>query len=315
VRVIFCCLCLLIVACGACLAAQNLVTAGEFTKIYDPSISESNKWYINDHCFIRGANRMWHMYGITHQEPANPEDEDNLAHAVAMSLTQKPWDKKPFALTADWDTWKETHLWAPHVVFNKGKYYMYYCSGGKQNTKYEIHLATSTDLWTWTRHPKNPMVVDGWDARDPMVLRVGNKWVMYYTATSKPEGGNHLVAYCTSTDLVKWTKKGVAFLDPSEGTYGGPTESPFVVHRGDYYYLFCGSREGYSTTGVFRSKDPFHFSVEDQVGSINSHAAEVIQDTDGKWYVSHCGWGQGGLYLAPLYWHDGLDQAKPRGSK
>ena len=25
------------------------------------------------------------------------------------------------------------------------------------------------------------------------------------------------------------------------------------------------------------------------------------------WYVSHCGWYQGGVYLAPLTWHDGED--------
>jgi Asp-tRNA(Asn)/Glu-tRNA(Gln) amidotransferase A subunit family amidase len=33
--------------------------------------------------------------------------------------------------------------------------------------------------------------ISGFDARDPFILRVGDQWVMYYTATSKPEGGNH----------------------------------------------------------------------------------------------------------------------------
>ena len=42
---------------------------------------------------------------------------------------------------------------------------------------------------TWARHPANPLVVDGYEARDPMVLRVGDRWVMYYTATSAPAGG------------------------------------------------------------------------------------------------------------------------------
>ena len=29
-----------------------------------------------------------------------------------------------------------------------------------------------------------------------------------------------------------------------------------------------------------------------------------------EWYINdHCGWAQGGVYLAPLIWDDGLDNA------
>jgi hypothetical protein len=41
------------------------VSSGEFFKIYDPSTSETGKWYINDHCFIRGIDGVWHLFGIT----------------------------------------------------------------------------------------------------------------------------------------------------------------------------------------------------------------------------------------------------------
>ena len=41
------------------------VAAGEFKKIYDPSVNEKEPWYINDHCFIRGRDGIWHMFGIT----------------------------------------------------------------------------------------------------------------------------------------------------------------------------------------------------------------------------------------------------------
>ncbi|OPZ04230.1 MAG: hypothetical protein BWZ08_02738 [candidate division BRC1 bacterium ADurb.BinA292] len=42
------------------------------------------------------------------------------------------------------------------------------------------------------------------------------------------------------------------------------------------------------------------------MATLNAHAAEVIRDVDGKWYITHCGWGRGGAYIAPLYWNDGL---------
>jgi arabinan endo-1,5-alpha-L-arabinosidase len=285
------------------------VTAGKFERIYDPSVGEAERWYINDHCFIHGRDGLWHLFGITHAEPANPLDEKNFAHAVAKSLTQKPWAKQPFALTAQSEKWNEVHLWAPHVIRHSGTYYMFYCAGDRDHTKYKIHLATSRDLKTWTRHPKNPMAVDGFDARDPFVLKVGDKWIMYYTATTEPKGGNHIVAYRMSDDLVAWGERKTAFTDPSKGTYGGPTESPFVVRRGKLYYLFMGPRGGYRGTDVFRSSSPFHWEPEDKVGHIDSHAAEVVRDVGGKWYVSHCGWGQGGVYLAPLHWNDDMDES------
>jgi arabinan endo-1,5-alpha-L-arabinosidase len=90
----------------------------------------------------------------------------------------------------------------------------------------------------------------------------------------------------------------------------GPTESPFVVQRGDKYYLFIGPRQDYNGTEVFVSDDPFHWEFENRVGHFKSHAAEVLRDSKGKWYISRCGWGEGGVYLAPLTWKDGQEDPK-----
>lgn len=95
------------------LEVEELVHAGSFERIYDPSIGEEKDWYINDHCFIQGEDGTWHLYGITHEEPAAPLDEDHFAHATARRLTQRPWQKQPFALSAQWDPWREVHLWPP----------------------------------------------------------------------------------------------------------------------------------------------------------------------------------------------------------
>ena len=287
-----------------------LVIAGEFKRIYNPSIGEEKSWYINDHCFIQDKKGLWHLFGITHEDPARAWDEDNFAHATCENLTQFPWEKQPFALSTVEDPWGEVHLWAPHVIYNNGTYYMFYCAGDKDGSKYKLHLATSKDLWTWERHKENPIIVDGFHARDPYILKLGKKWIMYYTATSDPEGGNHVVAYQTSKDLIHWKDRKIAFTDPSIGKGGGPTESPYVVKRGDNYYLFIGPRGGYAGTDVFLSDNPYHWDIENKVGHFEAHAAEVVRDKDGKWYASHCGWGKGGVYLAPLYWNDGVDCIK-----
>ncbi len=273
------------------------VTSGSFQRIYDPSVGEVREWYINDHTVIRAADGQWHLFGITHPEPADPENEIEFAHATADELFG-PWTKRAPALVVD-HSYGETHLWAPHVVHDGERYYMFYAGGGTDRTAAAINLAVSTDLCDWRRHPGGPLFVDGYDARDPMVLRIGEQWVMYYCATTEPGGGNHIVAYRTSADLVEWSEREIAYTDPSAGTFGGPTESPFVLAHDDGWYLFIGPRPDYVGTDVFRSDDPLAFRIEDQVGHIASHAAEIVEDC-GKLWITSAGWGQGGVSIAPL---------------
>lgn len=277
----------------------EVVEAGEFRKIYDPSVGETGPWYYNDHTLVRDRETgTWHVYAITHAEPANPLDERSFGHATAPTVLG-PWEKQPPALTYD-PAAGEHHIWAPYVLFHGGTYYMFYAGGTPDHTRYRMHLATSTDLVHWERSPANPLFEDGFDARDPMVLRVGDQWVMYYTANSSPAGGNHIVAYRTSKDLLNWSERKVAFRHPAVGTFGGPTESPFVVRRGGSYYLFVCCQSGYRDTRVYRSDDPLSFDPEDEVGRIDAHAAEVVKDENGRWWVTSAGWGQGGLHIAPL---------------
>ena len=50
-----------------------------------------------------------------------------------------------------------------------------------------------------------------------------------------------------------------------------------------------------------------------RVGHLRAHVAEIVQDADGRWYASHCGHRQKGLWLAPIWWNDGLDDhGRPR---
>jgi beta-fructofuranosidase len=293
---------------------------GDHRLVYDPSVGEAEPWYLNDHTFVCDRAGTWHLIGITHPEPMDPFGEVDLAHATAPSLLG-PWTKQPFALSADPHA-GEHHLWAPHVVEHDGRHWMLYCAGGERPEAYRLHLATSDDdCWTWERHPANPVVVDGYEARDPMVLRVDGRWLLYYTATLDPWGGPHVVVAAESDDLVRWTGRHVVYEDPLSGTGAGPTESPFVVQRDGTFYLFLGpdygelmaalqddgrygrrARAAYRRTRVLASADPLSFRPEDEVASISSHAAEVVVDEGGRWWVSHCGWGEGGVHLAPLTW-------------
>ena len=123
-----------------------------------------------------------------------------------------------------------------------------------------------------------------------------------------------------------WSGRHEVYRDPMTGTMAGPTESPFVCERDGTYYLLIGpdyeglvrskretgryDRAAYRRTRVIASDDPLSFDLADQVATIDAHAAEVVRDESGGWWVSHCGWGQGGVYLAPLTWTTGHRQPR-----
>ncbi|WP_426403160.1 family 43 glycosylhydrolase [Streptomyces sp. R-07] len=288
------------------------VGAGPFTPVYDPSTVAGPR-YLNDHTLIQAQGR-WHLFGIVGDSAPRGEAPDStaevsFAHASAPA-PHGPWTTHPDALTVEPSYFGEEHLWAPHVIEAGGRYWMFYAAGGASGGTggsgsgaggAAINLATSTDLFTWTREPSGPLF-RGLAARDPMVLRIGGEWVMYYTELSGP-GGHHVVAHRRSADLVRWSEPGVAFTDASTDTTVSVTESPYVVERDGWYYLFIGPRNGYEGTDVLSSRDPFRFDLSGRAGHVPGHAVEVFADGD-TWYASAAGWFGQGLYVAPLEWRD-----------
>ena len=288
---------------------------GEFKEIHNPAWGvDDDPWCINDHTFIHDKKTgRWHVIGITHSRNMNYMEDPglNLLHISADSLLQTPWEIHPHALTASKEH-KESLLWAPHCVYHKGKYYLYACAGGQEGAHvheaYQINLYISKDLKEWKRYEGNPLFTDGFDARDPMVIKDGKRWIMYYTANSTPAGGNHIIAAYVSKDLLHWSERTVVFTHSRTGTFGGPTESPFVVRRGDSYYMFlCDGGH----TDVYMSNDPLHFEEDDLIAEIyDCRASELIRDDDGTYYISSAGWFNGtyGLKIAPFIWKDGLNR-------
>ena len=46
--------------------------------------------------------------------------------------------------------------------------------------------------------------------------------------------------------------------------------------------------EAERVTKVYKSQDPLHFTIDQEVGTIAAHAAEVVQDGS-KWYATGAG--------------------------
>ena len=100
----------------------------------------------------------------------------------------------------------EGNVYAPEVHRDGDRLLMWYGGQGRDGHD-RIHLADSTDGLRWT---KRGVVLDCGTANhvnDPSVVRVGEVWWMFYTVAEKGELDE--IAAATSTDSVKWEKRGV----------------------------------------------------------------------------------------------------------
>ncbi|MEX0316246.1 MAG: family 43 glycosylhydrolase [Allomuricauda sp.] len=251
--------------------------------------------YAYDHSIIYNPDdKKWHLYGII-------ADNREFIHLSADSLIQRGWQKHPSY------TYKNQEIWAPHIIRHDGLYHMYYTSIGVPR---QIRYAVSKDLFNWEHPLDEPLFAyaneftENQKNKDPMVFKHGDIWIMYFSMLKDDK--HWVVGYSTSKDLVHWEGPKICF---DEHTESPGVESPFVVKRGEYYYLTLSARPWpHGAQEFFRSKSPFLWKISDHVKRIDPwHAAEIIRDLDGKWYLSRSSGDQQDFRLAPMFWNDGLE--------
>ncbi|MBL8683209.1 MAG: family 43 glycosylhydrolase [Myxococcales bacterium] len=278
------------------------VVAGEFTRVLVPD----NRRYLNDHTIVFDPSaRRWHVFGITDTSEASPHEETEFLHASADSLLG-PWRIDPDVMHVDRGA-GEHFVWAPHVIGSPGAWQMFFTSSVAETT-----LATSADLYQWTRPADwRDRSVHPTGGRDPMVLKLGDRWLVYSVYRREaPEGTYGQIVVSESRDQRAWTAPRVVLEEPGTSYDWGNLESPFVVERNGGYYLFVTRTDvgtsAYHRTVVFYSTSPERFTWA-PITEFWAHCAEVIRDGD-RWYVSSGGWtlhtGERwrGLLLAPLRW-------------
>ena len=139
-----------------------------YVKIYQPvgdyffgpdtKLLKEGKWYDrwipNDHCFVKGEDGFWHIFGITHPY-TNPElgnihqGEYASFHAISSVKHFKKSVKKHHykdlkkILTPKERPGEIEANHAPYIVKKEDLYYMVYGHS-------PMRLATSPDLYNWT---------------------------------------------------------------------------------------------------------------------------------------------------------------------
>ncbi len=205
------------------------------------------------------------------------------------SLLKPDWKPMGIAMRADPD-FGETPggLQAPYVFRHGGEYHMFY--GDWVN----ICRARSFDGKTFARvlqkNGKSGMFHEGaeWNARDPMVLRDGARWIVYYTAYPNREGA---VFARVGRDLDVWGPSRIVSKGGRGGSGPYSAECPFVYYHPATrtFYLFRTERYGQNAaTHVYASKDPLDFGVNDDSKFVTTLpvAAPEIVEFEGKLYIA-----------------------------
>jgi hypothetical protein len=267
--------------------------------------------YVNDHTFIQAKDGTWHLFGIWHREPFAPDEEHDFVHAVAREPDPAKWGEGEFvvaerpydvALHADTKV-GETHIWAPHVVAADGRYWMTYQGGGGDRDRSSIRLAESDDLYHWTRVGQTPLFEDICEARDPMLVRRGQLWAMYYTRCDSPSTRVSGVAYRLSKNLSAWSEPHMVLTldDAPHISNSGYSESPFVFQSNGFYYLSVTSYPvQWDATMLYRSPAPYAFPSE-PFTRLRGHAGEWVTSANGKrLFFTHAGPGQHGVLISEI---------------
>ncbi|MFC1597891.1 hypothetical protein ACFL5Q_08195 [Planctomycetota bacterium] len=305
--------------------ARTPVIDGEWWQVaYSPGLPEidSEPGQVVDHCFFRAANNKWQLWT---QIRGAAIGRLFYRWEGGKVFEKENWQPKGICWRADqehgesWNTGKQEFIHAPYISVDNKKYVMYYGGGPSSNTdSCQINAAVSSDGIRFTRFQSPDGLSQiftgpGW-ARDPMVLRVGEKYFFYYCAD---ESGKGVIALRTSTRPVsdQWTEYQVASEGGVLGTHRSSQQCPFVVRLDGYYYLFKMAGSDEYRTAVYRSKSPMSFGTNDDllVAVLRSSASEIIR-VENRFYISSLIPGYKGVRVARLRWDPPLPETATENS-
>jgi len=146
--------------------------------------------------------------------------------------------------------------------------------------------------------------VRGSNTRDPMALRIGDRWHCYYTAHPEKRGA---VCCRTSSDTRQWSESRLVAFGGAAGTNFTSAECPFVVELSPgEFYLFRTQRYGKDAISrVYHSRDPLDFGVNHDaahlVCSLPVAAPEIFRH-EGRWFMASLLPSLKGIQVARLEW-------------
>lgn len=295
----------------ACLSAAEAILIpqidGDFWRIAgDPDLGKytTAKQQPVDFGIWQAADGTWQLWSCVRGTSA-PGKTRLFYRWQANKITDTDWTPMGIAMMAD-PNFGETEggLQATFVLKEGSEYVMFY--GDWEH----IAMARSKDGKTFARQltpeGKSGMFGEGPgnNTRDPMVLKAGKNYYLYYTAYPNGEGADYARM---SKDLLHWGPARKVAYGGSRGSGKYSAECPFVYfHKpSGYFYLLRNQRYGARAQfTVYRSKNPLDFGKDNDQYMVATmpYAAPEIIESEGQEYIAVLLPSLKGIQMAKLKW-------------
>lgn len=271
-----------------------------------------DEWITNDFSILCDGDDF-HIIGITHPRPHDFTDdchfEPNTVHEAEYQLFHAKATAKNFGDLMLDNSFEDMDkilypaerpnesnpIWAPQLMKFKGNFRVVYSPGN-------IRAADSPDFKNWKT---GNILFDGGNvaARDPYVYEENGAYYCFYVYDNK------IFCRVSRDGMQTWEQPAVIL----ENTFGankfGPTESPSLIKRGEWYYLFWNPYDG--TVGcydprafVYASKNPLCFNGT-PIAILPAHSPEIVTDKDGQTYLLSVFHPKNGISAIKLDWYEG----------
>lgn len=241
--------------------------------------------------FIDGKTHLFYLSSPSGTLDYPERVRTTWQHVVTADFVR--WDEVAPALSpGEAGAYDGGGIWTGSVVEKDGTYYLFYTGHhvGAANPQ-TICLATSADLVSFERHPRNPLIfpVAGFEAvdwRDPYVFfnDAEQCWWMLLAARLEtgPKWRRGCIALATSKDLVNWVVEAEPLYEP--GATFCPECPEMWPMGGRWYLVFSRFSEDVGT--IYRVADtprgPFRVPAHDALGGRRWYAAKSAPQPDGS---------------------------------
>jgi xylan 1,4-beta-xylosidase len=255
---------------------QNPVRAGDYP---DPSV-------------IRVGNEYWATATSSEWAPHFP---------ILHSRDLVNWEVKQYVFATP-PAWAKSNFWAAEIAEDKGKYFIYYTARQTETNRLAVAVASADHpAGPYTDH--GPMIAQEAGSIDPVPFTdaKGVRWLLWKEDGNSRKQPTPIWIQRLNDDGTKLVGEKKEILRNDTPWEGAVVEGPFVVRRGDTYYLFysgaacCGRNCSYAL-GVARAKDmlgPWEKSPANPILAENAgwrcpgHGS-IVSDPDGRsWLLYH----------------------------
>jgi xylan 1,4-beta-xylosidase len=202
------------------------------------------------------------------------------------------WEVKGYVF-AEAPAWAKSSFWASEIAADRGKYFIYYTARQHDN-RLAVAVATAPHPGgPYTDH--GPLVAQEAGSIDavPFTDTKGVRWLLWKEDGNSRKLPTPIWLQRLSEDGLKLVGERREILRNDAPWEGAVVEGPFVLRRGEYYYLFysgaacCGRGCNYAL-GVARAKD--------MLGPWEKHARNPILAANEHWRCP----GHGSLVTDPF---------------